>query len=72
MLCELCHGKHYLVQRGMTLPCPECGGLGLLHCCEGLQPDAETPHLPRGELELMRQQEGFIQKWLQHGAAMQV
>jgi hypothetical protein len=40
VLCPVCHGKG-LVEGA---PCQECGGLGLLHCCEGLveQPAPEA------------------------------
>ena len=33
MRCEACHGLGY--QRGE--PCPDCGGCGVGHCCDGLQ-----------------------------------
>ena len=41
MLCPRCHGSHYVLANGQRLPCPECGGLGELNCCDGLmeQPD---------------------------------
>jgi hypothetical protein len=43
MLCPDCHGKG--VSGGGSRPCAECGGFGLVHCCEGLQagPDAGVP-----------------------------
>lgn len=37
MLCPVCHGRHMVAIRGVPLPCPECGGAGEIHCCEGLQ-----------------------------------
>ena len=37
MLCPVCHGRHFVVVAGVTRPCPECGGVGEIHCCEGLQ-----------------------------------
>lgn len=37
MLCDRCHGKHVVLCDGIPQPCEECGGLGVLHCCEGLQ-----------------------------------
>jgi len=37
MLCPRCHGKHVVIVNGAVVPCPECGGLGELHCCDGLQ-----------------------------------
>ena len=45
MRCEACHGRGY-VWRGASdddlvvfnqVPCPECGGCGVGHCCDGLQ-----------------------------------
>ena len=37
MLCPVCHGTHVTVVNGRRVPCPECGGLGEIHCCDGLQ-----------------------------------
>ena len=37
MLCPRCHGKHVVVVNEAVVPCPECGGLGELHCCDGLR-----------------------------------
>ena len=42
MLCNHCHGKHLTVVDGRVQPCDECGGLGEVHCCEGLQAQPET------------------------------
>lgn len=41
MLCPVCHGHRLVIINGRPEPCSECGGLGVLHCCEGLveQPD---------------------------------
>jgi hypothetical protein len=43
MLCPVCHGQRLVLIGGRQEPCAECGGLGTLHCCEGLveQPDCE-------------------------------
>lgn len=34
----------------MRIPCPECSGVGEIHCCDGLQeqpdPDADIPEPP--------------------------
>lgn len=30
MICEACHGQQ------IYPPCPECGGCGIAHCCDGL------------------------------------
>jgi hypothetical protein len=50
MLCDRCHGKHLVKVNGQIQPCPECGGMGTLHCCEGLQcqpePQPSTPAKP--------------------------
>jgi hypothetical protein len=41
MLCPICHGTRIVAVDGIKLPCPECGGYGEIHCCDGLaeQPD---------------------------------
>jgi hypothetical protein len=41
MMCHSCHGQHWVIRGGQITPCPECGGLGEVHCCDGLvaQPD---------------------------------
>ncbi len=36
MVCHQCHGQHWVIRAGQMCPCPECGGLGEIHCCEGL------------------------------------
>ena len=43
MVCHSCHGQHWVLRGGQMMPCPECGGLGEVHCCDGLvaQQDAE-------------------------------
>jgi hypothetical protein len=50
MLCGTCHGKGTIVRDGRPRPCEECGGFGVLHCCEGLQVQsadcAPRPPLP--------------------------
>ncbi len=43
MLCVYCHGKGVVGREGGPEPCAECGGLGVLHCCEGLQAQPEEP-----------------------------
>jgi hypothetical protein len=48
VLCEHCHGKGVVLLGGAPYPCPECGGLGLLHCCEGLQAQPERGKEERG------------------------
>ncbi len=36
MLCPTCYGKGLVKRVGTPTPCAECGGCGVLHCCEGL------------------------------------
>jgi hypothetical protein len=43
MLCPLCYGKHIVLINGARVPCPECAGLGELHCCDGLREQEECP-----------------------------
>lgn len=40
MICETCHGRRFIERRAAgecprEEPCPECGGFGIVHCCEG-------------------------------------
>lgn len=45
MICQTCHGNHYVTRAYSTelgpyyetQPCPECIG-GVSHCCDGDQP----------------------------------
>lgn len=48
MICPVCHGTKVLEIGGVRQPCGECGGMGVIHCCEGLvaQPDAATACQP--------------------------
>jgi hypothetical protein len=48
MLCPCCNGKHWVVKDGRLQPCPECGGFGEVHCCDGLceQPQPESEQQP--------------------------
>ena len=48
MLCGFCYGKRLIIRDGKMEPCPECGGQGLVHCCEGMQtqPDPELHQQP--------------------------
>jgi hypothetical protein len=45
MRCETCQGcggvwgSEKLV--GLVIPCPDCGGCGIGHCCDGLQEQPE-------------------------------
>ncbi|MCI0460898.1 MAG: hypothetical protein L0Z62_28450 [Gemmataceae bacterium] len=42
MLCDDCHGQGVLATAAGPRPCAECGGSGVLHCCEGLQAQPEA------------------------------
>jgi DnaJ-class molecular chaperone len=42
VLCVYCHGKGTVQSAAGPQPCAECGGSGLLHCCEGLQAQPES------------------------------
>jgi len=45
MICPSCHGHPY----AGGLICQHCGGVGIVHCCEGerAQPDATAHHVSR-------------------------
>lgn len=58
MICEFCKGSGYTYRAGdvdkrtgmphmFDVPCQECGGTGIQHCCEGLreQPDVRKKKL---------------------------
>lgn len=45
MICETCHGNGFTwtrvtAEHERPEPCPECGGCGTSHCCDGDQPSA--------------------------------
>lgn len=50
MLCQRCHGKGAVSaaftkntpQPKWDQPCPDCHGLGVTHCCDGLVCQPET------------------------------
>jgi hypothetical protein len=52
MICETCQGHGYRIKfhydktseehSSGKLPCPECDGSGIAHCCEGLREQVET------------------------------
>ena len=46
MLCPRCYGKHVVVVNGSRVPCPECAGVGELHCCDGLREQDDCPLVP--------------------------
>ncbi len=57
MRCNFCDGTGLRVQGPTPVPCAECGGCGVAHCCDGLQACCEiegdmtletlNAHLPR-------------------------
>jgi hypothetical protein len=42
MLCPSCHGRHWIATANQVVPCGECGGIGVVHCCDGLRPNCEA------------------------------
>lgn len=54
MICPRCYGKHIVVEGGVIAPCAECGGLGEIHCCDGLR---EQEELAQEDIEARRQAE---------------
>jgi hypothetical protein len=46
MLCPTCHGQRFLFINDQLAPCPECGGYGEVHCCDGLQEQPEPIEPP--------------------------
>ena len=49
MLCPLCYGRGLLIAGGQVVPCPECAGQGIVHCCDGLSEQPEEVPLPDGK-----------------------
>jgi DnaJ-class molecular chaperone len=53
MRCERCRGRGLVVRYPAEVrfgrfvlhdhPCPDCGGCGVAHCCDGLTAVNETP-----------------------------
>lgn len=42
MRCNFCDGTGMRPQGAVLLPCPECGGCGVAHCCDGIQACCEV------------------------------
>jgi hypothetical protein len=42
MRCEICNGTGMQRASGVAVPCVECGGCGVAHCCDGLQACGEV------------------------------
>jgi len=65
MRCETCKGTGKTEHRSCfiaglaythsMLPCPDCGGTGFAHCCEGLR---ETPEAGAGEESEQKRDDG--------------
>ncbi len=51
MRCNFCDGSGMRQQGGVILPCPECGGCGVAHCCDGIQACCEV----EGDMRLERE-----------------
>lgn len=59
MICDRCHGSGMLDEtyllpvtrdpRKYNVTCPDCGGSGITHCCEGERPDCATPEISHDE-----------------------
>ena len=45
MRCDRCHGTGTVpaIYGQLVRPCPDCGGTGITHCCEGERPDNGPP-----------------------------
>jgi hypothetical protein len=43
MICHYCC-RGYIADGFDVRPCPECGGSGIVHCCEGERPDQCPEH----------------------------
>jgi len=43
MICHYCC-RGYITDGFDVRPCPECGGSGFIHCCEGERPDQCPKH----------------------------
>jgi hypothetical protein len=43
MICHYCC-RGYIADGFDVRPCPECGGSGIVHCCEGERPDGCPEH----------------------------
>jgi hypothetical protein len=43
MICHYCC-RGYTADEFDVRPCPECGGCGFIHCCEGERPDQCPEH----------------------------
>ena len=51
MLCPRCYGKHVVLLNASWVPCPECAGVGELHCCDGLREQGECDYVPSAHAE---------------------
>jgi hypothetical protein len=50
MLCPTCHGRRLFYFQGQLVPCPDCEGQGEIHCCDGLQEQADETATPDGSV----------------------
>ena len=73
MLCPWCYGKHVVLMNESRVPCPECAGVGELHCCDGLREQAECPSperfkLPVPSSKLREKEAGVVASECQSGS----
>ena len=54
MLCPRCYGKHVVTLNGSRIPCPECVGMGEIHCCDGLREQDACPSPESGRFPVPR------------------
>jgi hypothetical protein len=52
MICTVCHGAKVIQREDGPEPCGECGGCGLISCCEGFRPDC-APQAEQSEREIV-------------------
>ena len=50
MICHYCC-RGYIADGFDVRPCTECGGSGIVHCCEGERPDECPEHSREATLE---------------------
>jgi hypothetical protein len=57
MICPACHGVGFPSPEAPWLTCIDCGGCGIVHCCEG---DKANPY-HGSSLESFLDDEGFLE-----------
>ena len=69
MVCHQCHGQHWVIRAGQMCPCPECGGVGEIHCCEGLVVQQEGGRHAPGVEAVPNGSPPFSRGWDNRGSA---